>query len=284
MENFLAFWQNLPSHINPVIFKLGAFHVQWYGLMYIVAFAVSYLLARHRTRTESRFPYVEDFLKDIMTWAFIGVLIGGRLGYVLFYNFEYYAQHPLEIILPFRSGETGIRFTGISGMSYHGGLVGAIMGPWLFCRKRKADFWNLCDLFFPSAPLGYTFGRLGNFINGELWGRTTNSPIGMYFPEAPGNSLRHPSQLYEAAFEGVFIFAVLWTIRKRNIPKGGFAGLYIMAYGIVRFCIEFFRQPDAQLGFVLFNLFSLGQVLCFAMIVIGLALYLWRWRVAQKGV
>ncbi len=273
----LEFWRDLPSHMSPVIFEIGSFRVQWYGLMYLVAFVFTYILARHRTRTESRFAmYDDDFLKDILTWGFLGVLIGGRLGYVLFYNLDYYLQHPAEIILPMRSGAHGLQFTGISGMSYHGGLIGAIVGPWLFTRKRKADFWNLCDLFFSTAPLGYTFGRLGNFINGELWGRETTSSLGMKFPDAPGHGLRHPSQLYEAFFEGVALFAVLWIIRKRNLPKGSMAGLYLIGYGVARFGIEFFRQPDAHLGFVLFDFFSMGQVLCLAMIVAGIGFYLYR--------
>jgi phosphatidylglycerol:prolipoprotein diacylglycerol transferase len=282
MDALQHFWQNLPSHMNPVIFQLGSFRLQWYGLMYLVAFFCTYLLARYRIRREARFQMLDDdFLKDILTWAFLGVLIGGRIGYVLFYNLDYYLQHPLEVILPFRSTAHGMHFTGISGMSYHGGLTGAILAPYLFCRKRKADFWNLCDLFFPSAPLGYTFGRLGNFINGELWGRTTQSAIGMHFPEAPGEGLRHPSQLYEAFFEGLVVFAILWALRKRNFPKGAFTGLYLIGYGMARFFIEFFRQPDVQLGFVLFDFFSMGQVLCMAMILAGIGFIVYRAKVGQ---
>lgn len=269
--------------MDPVIFQLGSFRVQWYGLMYLLAFVCTYFLAKYRIRTEDRFDYDDDFIKDLMTWAFLGVLIGGRLGYVLFYNLDYYLHSPLEIIFPFKSTAHGWQFTGISGMSYHGGLTGAILGPWLFCRKHKADFWNLCDLFFPSAPLGYTFGRLGNFINGELWGRETTAAIGMHFPEAPGPGLRHPSQLYEATFEGVVLFLILWSLRKRGFPKGSFAGLYLIGYGCARFFIEFFRQPDVQLGFVLFDFFSMGQVLCLAMMLAGLGFFLYRARVMRRS-
>jgi phosphatidylglycerol---prolipoprotein diacylglyceryl transferase len=283
MNSLIHFWQNLPSHMDPVLFQIGSFRLQWYGLMYLVAFFCTYLLARYRIRTESRFAgHDDDFLKDILTWAFLGVLLGGRVGYVLFYNFEYYLQHPLEVIVPFHFGENGVRFTGISGMSYHGGLVGAILGPYLFCRKRKADFWNLCDLFFPVAPLGYTFGRLGNFINGELWGRTTEAAIGMRFPEAPGTGLRHPSQLYEAFFEGIVVFLILWFLRKNKLPKGSFTGLYLIGYGVARFFIEFYRQPDVQLGFVLFDVFSMGQVLCMAMIAAGIGFYIYRAKVSPR--
>jgi phosphatidylglycerol---prolipoprotein diacylglyceryl transferase len=283
MSALHTFWQELPSHMSPVIFQLGSFRVQWYGLMYLAAFFLTYLLARYRMRTESRFQmHDDDFLKDLLTWAFVGVLLGGRFGYVFFYNFEYYLQHPIEIIFPFRHTSSGWQFTGISGMSYHGGLIGAIMGPYLFCRKHKADFWNLCDLFFPIAPLGYTFGRLGNFINGELWGRETTSAWGMRFPDAPGEGLRHPSQLYEAFFEGIVLFAILFLLRKRGFPKGAFTGLYLIGYGIFRFGIEFVRQPDAHLGLLFFGAFSMGQALCFAMIAVGIGFYVYRARVAAR--
>jgi phosphatidylglycerol:prolipoprotein diacylglycerol transferase len=282
--DFLTFWQTLPLHMDPVIFRIGSFRLQWYGLMYLVAFGITYRLARYRTRTEpGRFPYDEEFLKNLLTYGFLGVLIGGRLGYVLFYNLPYYAGHPFEIILPFRSGPNGWHFSGISGMSYHGGLTGCILSCAWFCRKFKADFWNLADLFFPAVPLGYTFGRIANFINGELWGRTTTSAIGMHFPDAPGFGLRHPSQLYEAFFEGLVLFAILWSLRKRRFPKGSFAGLYLIGYGFFRFFIEFFREPDAQLGLVFFGKFSMGQALCTAMILVGLIFLGWRYRAATSG-
>lgn len=277
MGNFLDFWQNLPLHTDPVLIHFGPLRVQWYGLMYIIAFTIVYFLARHRCKTESRFAsYDDEYLKNILTFGFVGVLIGGRLGYVLFYNLEYYINHPLEIILPFSFENGGFRFTGISGMSYHGGVTGAFVGSWLFARRYKADYWNLADLFVPSAALGYTVGRIGNFINGELWGRVTTSAIGMHFPLAPNPSLlRHPSQLYEAFFEGIFLFAILWSIRKLKWPKGAMAAFYLFGYGLVRFFIEFFRQPDAHLGFVLMNRFSMGQVLCGTMMLLGVVLYLY---------
>jgi phosphatidylglycerol:prolipoprotein diacylglycerol transferase len=276
MGGFLYWWQHLPSHLDPVLIHLGALRIQWYGLMYLVAFTVVYFLARARCRNEDRFRmYDEEFLKNIMTYSFIGVLAGGRLGYVLFYNLKYYALHPFEVIAPF-SFHGGFHFTGISGMSYHGGVVGAIVGGYLFCRRQKVDFWNLCDLYFPIAPLGYTFGRLGNFINGELWGRVTDHPIGMYFPLSPDpDLLRHPSQLYEAFFEGIFLFAVFLLLRRLKLPKGSMFPAYIFGYGFVRFFIEFFREPDRHLGFVLMGKFSRGQELCAAMMIFAVGLYLW---------
>jgi phosphatidylglycerol:prolipoprotein diacylglycerol transferase len=291
MGGFLYWWQHLPEHMSPILFHLGPLRVQWYGLMYIVAFATVYVLARYRMKREPRFAGVDDeFLKNILTYGFIGVLIGGRIGYVIFYNFHHYLAHPLEIIMPF-SFEGGFHFTGISGMSYHGGITGCVIGCIIFCRKyrdaqgRPPDFWNLCDLFFPIAPLGYTFGRLGNFINGELYGRVTDAAIGMHFKDSPDPAvLRHPSQLYEAFFEGIVLFLVLYSLRKARLPKGSMAGLYLIGYGFVRFCIEFFRQPDVQLGFVLLDKFSMGQVLCFAMMAVGAGVVGYRWKAEGKKV
>ncbi len=273
MNEFWSWWQHLPKNIDPVIFQIGSFKLQYYGLMYIVAFAISYFLVWYRIKNEERFEVSTDQLKDLMTYIILGLIIGARLGYVVFYNLSYYLDHPLEIILPF-SFSNGFHFTGISGMSYHGGLIGCVFAGWLYVRKSKLNPWDVIDLFFSAAPLGYTFGRLGNFINGELYGRVTESPIGMYFPLAPTKQLRHPSQLYEAFFEGIFLFAVLWGIRKMKLPRGSMIALYLTGYGLVRFIIEYFREPDEHLGFVIFS-FSMGQVLCFLMILSGIGLYLY---------
>ena len=271
MDGFWDWWQHLPQNISPVIFEIGSFKLQYYGLMYIVAFAVTFLLVLYRVKHEDRFDMTTNQVKDAITYLILGLIIGARLGYVLFYNLSYYFKHPFEIILPF-SFTNGITFTGISGMSYHGGLIGAILAGWLFVRKAKLDWWSGVDLFVPVIPLGYTFGRLGNFINGELYGRMTTSSIGMYFPLAPTKELRHPSQLYEAFFEGIFLFAVLWSIRKIKTPKGAMLAVYLIGYGLVRFCIEYFRQPDEHLGFVFLS-FSMGQILCALMIAAGAGLY-----------
>ena len=276
MDEFWNWWQHLPQNIDPVIFEIGSFKLQYYGLMYIVAFAITFFLVLYRLRHEERFEITTDQVKDATTYLILGLIVGARLGYVLFYNFSYYLRHPLEIILPF-SFSNGVTFTGISGMSYHGGLIGATIAGWFFVRKAKIDWWDGVDLFVPVIPLGYTFGRLGNFINGELYGRVTTAPIGMYFPLAPAGGLRHPSQLYEAFFEGIFLFAILWSIRKIKFPKGAMLALYLIGYGTARFFIEYFRQPDAQLGFVVLS-FSMGQILCSLMIAVGLFLYFYLWR------
>jgi len=273
MPDLLTWWQHLPEKISPVIFEIGWFKLQYYGLMYIVAFAISYGLVLHRIKREKRFQIKVDDIQGIMMFMIIGLIVGARLGYVLFYNFTYYLGNPLEIFLPFQfSG--GVSFTGISGMSFHGGFIGVLISAWLFTRKTDLNFLDMADLFAPAVPLGYTFGRLGNFINGELYGRITTSPIGMYFPSALGTGLRHPSQLYEAFFEGIFLFFVLWNMRKMQSPRGAMIAFYLIGYGAVRFVIEYFRQPDAHLGFVLMSL-SMGQILCGAMISSGILLYLY---------
>jgi phosphatidylglycerol:prolipoprotein diacylglycerol transferase len=270
LNNFITWWQHLPEQMDPVIFSIGSFSLQYYGLMYLVAFSVVYGLAVYRIRREPGFGMDTEQLQGLMVAMILGVLIGGRLGYVIFYNLPYYLRHPLEIILPFDISN-GFRFTGISGMSFHGGVICVILGSWIFVRRNKIDFFTMVDLIIPCIPLGYTFGRLGNFINGELYGRVTTRLIGMHFPTAPGSELRHPSQLYEAFFEGIVLFLVLWFLKSRVRTRGVMLSLYLMGYGLVRFFIEYTRQPDDHLGFVLFQL-SMGQVLCLVMIVAGAGL------------
>lgn len=281
MNEFLHWWQHLPQTMDPVIFEIGWFKIQYYGLMYIAGFAISYSMVLLRIKREKRFHVSVDQIQDLMLFMILGLIVGARLGYVLFYNLSYYLRHPLEILLPFEFSN-GITFTGIAGMSYHGGLLGIIIFGWLHIRKTELNFWDTADLFAPIVPLGYTFGRIGNFINGELYGRITSAPIGMYFPLASGPELRHPSQLYEAFFEGIFLFVILWNVRNINAPRGAMLALYLIGYGTVRFFIEYFRQPDAHIGFVWFA-FSMGQILCGLMIAGGILLYLFLGRLEKKG-
>lgn len=269
MSDFWNWWQHLPERIDPVIFGIGNFKLQYYGMMYLVNFAIAYLLALYRIKREDRWHLPIEHLQGLITAMIIGLIVGARLGYVVFYNFSYYLAHPLEIILPV-SFKGGMHFTGISGMSYHGGLICTIIGAWWYIRKHQLNFRQMADLLIPCIPIGYTFGRLGNFINGELWGRTTDALWGMYFPTG-GPVLRHPSQLYEAFGEGIVLFAVLWTIRNRISLPGAMLPIYLMGYGIIRFLIEYLRQPDEHLGFVLLS-FSMGQLLCVAMILAGIIL------------
>jgi phosphatidylglycerol:prolipoprotein diacylglycerol transferase len=272
------FWTDLPSRIDAVIFSIGTYEARWYGLMYVVAFAIVLFLINHRIRTERLPP--NDLPLSFATWAIIGVLFGGRLGYVLFYDPGMLRQNPLNIILPI-DFSSGIKYTGIAGMSYHGGLLGVTLAFILFCRRRRVRMLPLADLFASAVPLGYTFGRLGNFINGELYGRVTSVPWAMRFPMDPTGQLRHPSQLYEAFGEGLLLFVVLWVTR-RKAPFAGFTtGLYLLGYGCIRFLIEFVRQPDDHLGTVV-GVFSMGQVLCAAMIVAGVALLVVQAR-RQRG-
>lgn len=281
MNEFWYWWQHIPERLDPVLFQVGPLKIQYYGLMYIIAFAVSYALVVYRVKREKGFHISPPQVEPLTTAMILGVILGGRLGYVLFYNFPYYLRHPLEIFLPFQFSD-GLRFTGISGMSYHGGLIGVIIATVVYIRKHRLDFREVGDLYAPVVPLGYTFGRLGNFINGELYGRITAQPIGMFFPEAPGNVLRHPSQLYEAFFEGIFLFLVLWFLRRRVRIRGVMLALYLIGYGTVRFFIEFFREPDAHIGFA-FLRFSTGQILCALMILSGVAVYLYLRRKPGGG-
>ncbi len=274
MEAFINTWQQLPSHINPALFTIGSFQLRYYSLMYLVGFAIVYLLTTYRIRNE-HYEYKKEMLQDYLIWGMFAMIVGARLGEVLIYNFSYFSQHPLEIFLPF-SFSNGIHFTGISGMSFHGGVVGVMIYSIYFLRKRQINFWRFADLIVPSIPLGYTFGRLGNFLNGELWGRLTMVPWGMYFPFDPTQHLRHPSQLYEAFFEGIFLFVILWLLRKKKFADGFLLGLYIFGYGFVRFMIEFFREPDFMVGSV-----SIGQVLCVLMMAAGLIIIVWRKQIAS---
>lgn len=267
VEQFINYWHHIPEHINPNIIEIGSFQLRYYGLMYLIAFFLTYILVLYRIRSEN-YKYSTETIQNCFVWGIIGLIIGARLGYVLFYNFEYYLNHPLQIILPFNF-TGGFRYVGISGMSYHGGAIGVLLASIIFCRRHKIKFWRFADLFCPAIPLGYTFGRIGNFINGELYGRVTTVPWGMYFPLDPYHMLRHPTQLYEAFFEGILLFTILWIIRKKKYFEGFLFSLYFIGYGLVRFFIEFLREPDPQLGFVLWS-FTMGQVLCIIMILFGI--------------
>ena len=278
-NNIVYFWQHIPANINPVFISFGPVQIRYYGLMYLFSILVVYFLCLYRLKKEE-YSYSKKTLEDYFFWAILGVIIGARLGYVLFYDLEYFISHPLEIILPF-SFEAKITYVGISGMSYHGALVGIITSSLVFCKRNKLNFWKLADFFVPAVPLGYAFGRLGNFLNGELYGRITEVWWGMYFPQSLSLELRHPSQLYEAFFEGIILFVVLWKLRTRKSFDGFMFSVYIIGYGLVRFFIEFYRQPDVQLGFVAGPL-TLGQVLCAGMVIVGLIIAVIRQSICKN--
>jgi phosphatidylglycerol:prolipoprotein diacylglycerol transferase len=261
------FWAHIPEHINPVAFAIGPVTVHWYGIMYAVAFSTVYCLVLYRIKTE-KINYSKETVTDFIFWGILSILLGGRLGYVLFYNFGYFLQHPLNVVSPLDYYSQEFHYVGFFGMSYHGALLGFVLALIIFCKKRTIDFWRFVDLFIPAIPLGYMLGRLGNFINGELYGRITTVPWGMYFPLDQLHQLRHPSQLYEAFFEGIILFLILWSIRKKSPYNGFLCGVYLIGYGLARFCIEFFREPDPQLGLVL-GPFTLGQIFCAFMVLFG---------------
>lgn len=263
-------YSHLPQSINPIAFSMGPFSIRWYAIMYLVGFFLVYFLLRYRIK-KGEGEYSKKNIEDFLLYAFAGLLIGGRLGYVLLYSPFYFWEHPLAVLSPLDL-ETG-EFIGIFGMSYFGGLFGAGIASWIFSRRNKLSFISLADFVVPAVPAGYFFGRLGNFLNGELYGKITSKPWGMYFD----GSLRHPTQLYEACAEGIGLFFLLWTLRNSEKMKGIFLPLYLVGYGTARFIIEFFRVPEKNDGFSL-TYISLGQLLSLVLIVVGLAWSLRRWR------
>jgi phosphatidylglycerol---prolipoprotein diacylglyceryl transferase len=246
-------------NIDPILIDLGPIRLSWYGLMYVFGFIASYLLVRYQMKRKD-FGISRPEVEDLYFYLIIGLIVGARLGYVLFYDLKMYLADPLEAFAIWHGG-----------MSFHGGLIGVLIVGIVYCWKRKKSFWKIADLFIVTAPVGLGLGRIGNFINGELYGRVTQVPWGVIF--ARGGPLpRHPSQLYESALEGWVLFLILWLVKDRNLPAGGLLALFLSIYGVFRFFVEFFREPDAQLGFVL-SVFSMGQVLCSFMIVGGISLF-----------
>ncbi len=278
MANILEYYQNIPLHLDPVIFTIGPFSLGWYSAMYLIAFGVIYLLLRYRIKHDAVDSKFKILLFDFMLYAFLGALVGGRVGYVLLYNLPYYLSHLAEAFLPVQVTSYGLLVTGYHGMSYHGGVLGVIVATWIFVKnnayKWKITFWSLADFVVPAIPAGYFFGRIGNFLNLELYGRVTDSWLGMYFPLASGAGplLRYPSQLFEAFLEGVVLFGVLWLVRNKNKFSGFNSMVYLVGYGIVRIIVEFFREPDEQIGLI-FNYFTLGQLFSVLMIAAGVVVY-----------
>ena len=304
----LPLYIKYPEWIDP--FVIEGLPIRWYAVMYLVAFFIAYVMFRYQAKHDGMIEINEDDSQTFFFYAILGLLIGARLFSVLFYSdAAYYLTHPWMIFWPFRNGE----FVGLPGMSYHGGVVGAVVGGYLYTKRHKQTLMSLTDTVVTGIPLGYTFGRLGNFLNAELYGRVTEVPWGMVFPTAPGfstthewvrtvaddigmpysigdviNLPRHPSQLYEALFEGVVLFLILWFIvrpikKKKAMPDGFVFSFYLMGYGLFRFFIEYCRQPDEGIGYIialgresnniaLFQSFlniSEGQIFCFIMVAAG---------------
>lgn len=254
--------------IDPVAFSLGPVLVRWYGLMYVFAFFAAWGLARLRAGRApwSRQGWTRDGVDDMIVCCMIGVVLGGRIGYALFYDLASFAAHPLELFRIWHGG-----------MSFHGGFIGVTLAMWWWSRKQRRPFLDIMDFIAPCAAPGLFFGRIGNFINGELWGRVTDAPWGMIFPGG-GPLPRHPSQLYEAGLEGLVLFAAVWLYSagggERGRPRGRVAGLFALLYGLFRFLVEFVREPDVQIGFLAFGWLTMGQALCLPLIGVGLWLLL----------
>ncbi len=243
--------------IHPIAFQIGPIKVHWYGIMYLVGFAGAWLLALYRSRKPNS-GWNADQVSDLIFYSALGVILGGRIGYMLFYDLPNFLHNPLII---FRIWD--------GGMSFHGGLIGVMIAMFLFCRKTKKRFFTVADFTVPLVPIGLAAGRLGNFINGELWGRVTTMPWGMVYPNA-GPLPRHPSEIYEFLLEGVALFIILWVYSRKPRPTMAVTALFLLGYGCFRFFAEFFRQPDPQLGFIAFGWVTMGQLLSAPMIVIGL--------------
>jgi phosphatidylglycerol:prolipoprotein diacylglycerol transferase len=250
---------NFPQ-IDPVAIQLGPISLHWYGLMYLVGFGSAWLLGRYRVQKGLTRVTLVD-LEDMLFLSMLGAIIGGRLGYVIFYKTAYYLEHPAQIFYLWEGG-----------MSFHGGLLGVVLILWFFARRRQYRFLELGDLIAPLVPLGLAAGRLGNFINGELWGRPTDVPWGMIFPAAQDGIVRHPSQLYQFGLEGLGLFLLVWLFARKPRPTGQVSAVFLMGYGTFRFIVEFAREPDAFLGLLVANL-SMGQWLCLPMVIAGAVIY-----------
>ncbi len=260
-------------NIDPVIFAIGPLKIRWYGLMYVLGFTASYFLVLKQIRHFS-YKALEPCFENLNLVLIISVVIGGRLGYVLFYNFSYFLQHPLEIPA-----------TWTGGMSFHGACIGCLVGGYLYTKKNKLDFWKCADIYVVTVPIGLGLGRLGNFINGELFGRTSSVPWAMVFPGG-GPQSRHPSQLYEMVLEGVLLFTLLWILKGRpwkknkNWPHGSMLSLFLIGYGCFRIFVELFREPDQHIGFLLGPI-TRGQLLSGFMVLGGMLL--WKVRKIQQS-
>ena len=263
-------------HIDPVAIRLGPLAAHWYGITYLVAFPLFFWLATRRLQHQpfasirEPAPWTRRDLEDMLFWGVLGVILGGRLGYTLFYKPAYYAAHPLEIL-----------YIWTGGMSFHGGMLGVIVAMMLWARRRGRPWLQVTDLIAPCVPLGLASGRVGNFINGELWGRVADPslPWAMVFRGA-GDAPRHPSQVYQLLLEGVLLFVLLWLYARRPRRMGQVSGMFLIGYGVLRFIAEYFREPDAHLGLLALGL-SMGQWLCVPMLLAGVGL--WWWGSRQPG-
>ena len=251
-------------YIDPIAISIGPLDIRWYGLMYLLGFVAALWLA-NRQCDKSKGVWTRDQASDLLFYGFMGVILGGRVGYVLFYQFPLFLENPLYLLRIWEGG-----------MSFHGGVLGVVTAIIFYARKNQRSILAVGDFVVPLLPVGLGAGRIGNFINAELWGRVTDSPFGIIFHNA-GPLPRHPSQLYEFALEGVLLFIILILYIRKSRPAGSVAGLFLLAYGVFRFIIEFARQPDAHLGLLSFGL-SMGQILSLPMIIAGSLLLIYAYR------
>jgi phosphatidylglycerol:prolipoprotein diacylglycerol transferase len=245
---------------SPIAFAIGPVAIRWYGLMYLLAFLFAWGLGRWRI-SHGKTSLTHRDLDDLLFYSVLGVVIGGRLGYVIFYKASYYLAHPLEIFEVWQGG-----------MSFHGGLLGVLLVMAMFARSRGKRFLEIGDFVAPLVPLGLAAGRMGNFINGELWGRATSVSWGMIFPQAGDNIPRHPSQLYEFGAEGLLLFLLVWGFASKSRPIGQISAVFLMGYGVARFLVEYTREPDNFLGLLAAG-FTMGQWLSIPMVVIGAIMF-----------
>ena len=258
--------------IDPVALALGPLKIHWYGLMYLVGIGGAWWLASRRVNAFEP-SWNKEKLSDLVFWVAMGVILGGRLGYVLFYDLAAYIAEPLKMLRIWEGG-----------MSFHGGLIGVMLATWWFGLRNNKSFFQLMDFIAPLVPIGLGAGRIGNFINAELWGKATDLPWAMVFPTDPEQLARHPSQLYQFALEGVALFTILWFYSRKPRPTMAVSGMFAACYGVFRFIVEFVRVPDAQLGYLAGGWLTMGQVLCVPMVLGGLGLiaYAYKRQAAQE--
>jgi phosphatidylglycerol:prolipoprotein diacylglycerol transferase len=254
---------------DPVALQLGPLAVRWYGLMYLIGFALVWVAGRYRIERAREGTLTAKDLDDVLFYGILGVILGGRIGYVLFYKFSDFLSEPWRIFYVWEGG-----------MSFHGGMLGVILALAWFASSRRRDWLAVTDFFAPLVPLGLAAGRLGNFINAELWGRPAGVPWAVVFPNVD-NMPRHPSQLYEFALEGVLLFVVLWWFSARPRPRGAVSGAFLLGYGVLRFGVEFTREPDSFLGLLSLGL-SMGQWLSVPMIAVGAAMIAWAYKAPKR--
>jgi phosphatidylglycerol:prolipoprotein diacylglycerol transferase len=271
----MSYWNHIYEHFDPVAVNLGFVSVHWYGLMYVLALLSALWFAKYIIKKDQM--QIKDSVIDaFFIWIEVGVILGARVGYILFYDphTAYYLTHPWQIFNPFANGE----FVGIRGMSYHGAILGALIATLLFGRKHPNEIYKLLDIVGLAVPVGYIFGRIGNFLNQELVGRATELPWGIYVDGV----LRHPSQLYEAFLEGIVVAAAIYLYRGHRRFDGELLPVYGILYGIARFIAEFWREPDSQLGFICCGWMSMGQLMSLLMILFSIGLYFFIEKQSRK--